>query len=114
MHHLNPSSWRIGMVNFTKAGALLCLLLSGGSAIGQDRPTTKVLFLGKNPDHPFGSHMYMQTCAMLAKCVALTPGIDTTVSNGWPKDAKILEGVKTIVIYTSPAAELLLEGPQRG
>src|SRR5262249_3073916 len=70
-------------------------------------------FIGKGPDHPYGSHMYMHTSGVLAKCVALTPGVETVVSNGWPKDPKMLDGVKTIVIYTSPAAELLLEGPQR-
>jgi type 1 glutamine amidotransferase len=58
--------------------------------------------------------MYMQTCAMLAKCVHLTPGIDTVVSNGWPTDAESLNGVKAIVVYTNPAAELLLDGPHRG
>ena len=40
-------------------------------------------------------------------------GIEAVISKGWPKDAKKLEGVKAIVIYTSPAAELLLEGPNR-
>lgn len=73
----------------------------------------KILLIGKNPDHPYGSHMYLHTCGMLAKCLELTPGIETVVSNGWPNDPATLEGVKTIVVYTSPAAELLLDGPQR-
>jgi type 1 glutamine amidotransferase len=58
--------------------------------------------------------MYMHTCSVLAKCAELTPGIETVVSNGWPKDPKALEGVKTIVLYASPGAEFLLEGPHRG
>jgi type 1 glutamine amidotransferase len=45
--------------------------------------------------------------------VKLTPGIEAVVSNGWPADPKTLEGVKAIVVYTSPAAELLLDGPHR-
>ena len=88
-------------------------LLSDVWAPGEDKPKTKVLFIGKDPDHPYGSHMYLHTCGMLAKCVELTPGVEVVVSNGWPKDAKKLEGVKTIVVYTSPGAELLLEGPHR-
>jgi type 1 glutamine amidotransferase len=101
----------IGMI---KASLTLILLLCAyGPAIAQDHPKTRILFLGKDPDHPYGSHMYMHTCGVLAKCVELTPGIETAISNGWPKDVKALTGVKTIVIYTSPAAELLLEGPHR-
>lgn len=73
----------------------------------------KVLFVGKEPDHPFGSHMYMHTSHMLAKCLALTDGVDTAVSLGWPEDEAVLEGVSTIVVYTSPAAEFLLDGSHR-
>jgi type 1 glutamine amidotransferase len=94
--------------------ALSLVVFACGLTAAQDKPKAKVLFIGKDPDHPYGSHMYMHTCGMLAKCLALTPAIETAVSNGWPKDAKTLEGVKTIVIYTNPAAELLLEGPHRG
>jgi type 1 glutamine amidotransferase len=92
---------------------LASLMVLSAFGIGDDQPKTKILFIGKNPDHPYGSHMYLHTCGMLAKCVELTPGVETVVSNGWPKDAKTLEGVKAIVIYTSPAAEFLLEGPHR-
>ena len=88
-------------------------LFASELALAQNKAKTKILFIGKNPDHAFGTHMYMHTCEMLAKCVSLTPGVETVVSNGWPKDAKTLDGVKTIVVYTNPAAELLLLGPQR-
>jgi len=88
-------------------------LFAGGLLAADEKPKTKILFIGKNPDHPYGSHMYLHTCGMLAKAAELTPGVEAVVSNGWPKDAKMLEGVKTIVVYTSPAAELLLEGPHR-
>jgi type 1 glutamine amidotransferase len=90
------------------------LFSSGGPTFGHENPKTKILFLGKDPDHPYGSHMYMHTCGILAKCVELTPGIETVVSNGWPRDAGTLDRVKTVVAYTSPAAELLLDGAHRG
>src|SRR5262245_66067666 len=99
----------------TIAAALpvLTVLLLGGLVAAQDKPTakpaTKILFIGKQPDHPYGSHMYLHTSGVLAKCVALTPGIETVVSDGWPAEAAKLEGVKAIVVYTSPAAELLLD-----
>ena len=98
------------LIKNTTALLLLAVAFTSGWA-GEAK--TKILFIGKNPDHPHGTHMYMHTCGVLAKCAELTPGIETVVSNGWPKDAKTLAGVKSIVIYTSPAAELLLEGPHR-
>ena len=74
-------------------------------------PAAKVLFVGKEPDHPFGTHMYMHTSEMLSRCLKRTPRIETVVSQSWPEDAAVLDGVRTIVVYTSPAAELLLDGP---
>jgi type 1 glutamine amidotransferase len=79
----------------------------------EQQGTVKVLLIGKEPDHPYGSHMYMHTAGVLAKCLALTPGVETVISNGWPKDPAVLAGVRTIVVYTSPGAELLLDGAHR-
>lgn len=75
--------------------------------------TSRVLLIGHQPDHPWGSHMYLHTAGMLAKCLELNGDIQTTISDGWPKDESQLADVDTIVIYTSPAAELLLDGPHR-
>lgn len=97
----------------TILAVLGALILLSGMAFAEEKAKTKILFIGKEPDHPYGSHMYMHTCGVLAKCVELTPGIETTISQGWPKDAKAKEGVSAIVIYTSPAAELLLDGSHR-
>ena len=59
----------------------------------------KVLFVGKQPDHPYGSHMYLHTCEMLAKCLALNGGIESVVSDGWPTDRAMVEGVDSIVAF---------------
>src|ERR1700733_9055440 len=98
-------------ISYALAVSLLATFPWGTS--GAEPAKAKVLFIGHDPDHPPGTHMYMHTCGMLAKCVELTPGVETVVSNRWPKDAKTLEGVKTIVVYSNPAAELLLDGPHR-
>src|ERR1700694_950733 len=92
--------------------ALALLVFPSGVTVGAEKQT-KILLIGKDPDHAYGTHMYLHTCGVLAKCLELTPGMQTVVSNGWPKDGKVREGIKTIVVYTSPAAELLLEGPHR-
>lgn len=79
----------------------------------QSAEPAKILLIGKQPDHPYGSHMYLHTAGVLAKCLALTPDVTTEISDGWPKDAKTLAGVRAIVVYTSPGAEMLFDGPQR-
>ncbi len=91
----------------------LALFLAAGPVQAAEKARTRILLIGKAPDHPYGSHMYMHTCGVLARCLELTPGVEAVVSNGWPKDPKMLRGVKCIVLYTSPAAEFLLEGPHR-
>lgn len=72
----------------------------------------KVLLVGKKPDHPFGTHMYLHTCGMIAKCLELSE-VEAVVSEGWPSDPAVLDGVSTIVVYTTPAAEFLLDAPHR-
>ena len=101
--------------------ALAVLLSIGPSTVMADAPSgssaqalkTKILFIGKDPDHPYGSHMYMHVSGVLAKCAELTRGVETVVSNGWPADPAAIEGVKCIVVYTNPAAELLMDSPHR-
>jgi type 1 glutamine amidotransferase len=93
------------------AVAVLCLL-SGGT-FAEEPAKAKILFIGKEPDHPYGSHMYLHALGVLAKCAEKSPGVETFVSKGWPEDKATLEGVKAIVMYTSPAAEFLLDSPNR-
>jgi type 1 glutamine amidotransferase len=40
-------------------------------------------------------------------------GVESVVSDGWPQDPATLKDVKALVVYTSPAAELLLDDPRR-
>jgi type 1 glutamine amidotransferase len=94
---------------------LLLLIVDGwddSCATAEESRSGKALLIGKQPDHPYGSHMYLHTCRMLGECLRLN-GLQSAVSDGWPKDEAELRDVKTIVVYTSPAAELLLDGPQR-
>ena len=91
--------------------AVFTLVCSLSPASAADR--TKILLIGKKPDHPFGTHMYLHTSGMLAKCLALNGEIDTVVSDGWPKEEKTLEGVDCIVLYMTPGAEFLLDSPHR-
>jgi len=75
--------------------------------------STKILLIGKQPDHPWGTHMYLHTCEMLAKCLRLTEGVETTIADRWPDNEDDLQNVKTMVVYSSHAAEMLLDSPHR-
>jgi type 1 glutamine amidotransferase len=86
--------------------SLMCMPCQANDAV-------KVLFIGKQPDHPFATHMYLHTGEMLARCLKLSGNIETIVSDGWPDDAASLKDVNTIVLYMTPAAEFLLDGPHR-
>jgi type 1 glutamine amidotransferase len=67
----------------------------------------KILLIGGNPDHPPGTHLYMRECELLAKCLRQTPGVEVVVSNGWPKDEKMLEGLAAIACYSNPGGNHL-------
>jgi type 1 glutamine amidotransferase len=96
-------------------GLLTLLVLAAvGPAVADEKPATngRVLLIGKQPDHRYGSHMYLHTSRMLGECARLN-GFEPVVSDGWPTDAALLKDVKTIVVYTNPAAEFLLDSPHR-
>ena len=106
---MNPYRPLIGLVS------VCCVLLGwlGSCLTTRAADSTHVLLIGQQPDHPWGSHMYLHTADMLAKCLKLNGEIETAVSDGWPADPKSLADVDTVVIYTSPGAELLLDAPHR-
>jgi|TARA_B100001250_G_scaffold403737_1_gene418691 type 1 glutamine amidotransferase len=76
---------------------------------GQAENKKNVLLIGHNLDHPFGTHMYLHECNLLAKCLNQNPGVSAVVSNGWPSDPDMLNNVDALVFYSSPAAEILLD-----
>lgn len=92
---------------------LIVLGASACASSAEERKVAKILLIGKKPDHPWATHMYLHTCGVLSKCLSQTKGVETVVSDGWPQDLATLDDVKTIVVYTTPAAELLLDGPHR-
>ena len=74
----------------------------------------KILLIGHQLDHAWGTHMYLPTCQMLAKCLMQTPGVNAIVSDGWPEEKGMLEGIDALVLYSSPGGEILLDGAQAG
>jgi type 1 glutamine amidotransferase len=86
-------------------------LVAGAALAGAEK--TKVLLIGKDRDHAFGTHEYMADCELLAKCLRQTPGVEAVVSNGWPKDEAVLKDVTAIMLYTANGGNVLLGGPHR-
>jgi type 1 glutamine amidotransferase len=76
-------------------------------------PKAKILLIGKDLDHPRNTHTYLSDCELLAKCLRQTAGVETVVSNGWPKDPAVLKGVTAIVLHTRLGGTVLFRGPQR-
>jgi type 1 glutamine amidotransferase len=74
---------------------------------------TKILLIGKDLDHPRNTHTYISDCELLAKCLRQTPGVETVVSNGWPKDPEAIRDLKAIVLHTRLGGTVLFRGPQR-
>jgi hypothetical protein len=55
----------------------------------------------------------MSDCTLLAKCLLQTDGVETVVSNGWPKDPAVVKGVTALVLHTRLGGTVLFGGPQR-
>ena len=51
---------------------LLFLVMVGSGYVTAEgvhaQPSVKILLVGKEPDHPHGTHMYVHTSNILAKC----------------------------------------------
>jgi len=93
------------------AAPVAAVLPRAAAAAAPSNGKTKILLIGHQPDHPHGTHMYLLWCRLLAKCLEQTPNVETVVSDRWPKDPAVAEGIRAIFIYTSPGADILLKGP---
>jgi type 1 glutamine amidotransferase len=87
-------------------------MASCGFAHGEEKKT-KILLIGKDRDHAYATHTYMDDCKLLAKCLKQTPGVEAIVSNGWPTDPAMLKDLKAIVLQTKFGGNVLFSGPQR-
>src|SRR5947209_20428688 len=90
------------------AAALAVGLTQGAAATAQEK-AVKILLIGKDRDHAFSQHEYLTDCAMLAKCLRQTKGVEAEVSNGWPRTPDKLKGVKAIVFNTRMGGTVLFD-----
>jgi len=82
---------------------------------GEGAPSARILLIATPLDHPWGSHMYLHECRLLAHCLNQTPGVEAIVSPEfeWPADPALLEGVRGIVYYSRQAGDIVLAESRR-
>src|SRR5438874_9296911 len=90
----------------------LAVWLLVSTAFAADKKA-KVLLIGKDLDHARNTHTYISDCELLGKCLRQTEGVETVVSNGWPKDPAVTKDVTAIVLHTRLGGTVLFRGPQR-
>ena len=65
-----------------KHAITLIMFASSFGLCGQAESITNVLLIGHKLDHPYGTHMYLNGCSLLAKCLNQNPGVSAAVHNG--------------------------------
>ena len=63
--------------------------------------TKQVVLIAGTKSHGYGSHEHRAGCMLLAKALNESglPVEAQVVTEGWPKDASVLDGADTIIIY---------------
>lgn len=93
-------------------GSILAMIAFGALAAAPlfAAEPLSILLIGKQPDHPVGTHAYLATCELLASELRKQHGFTATVSDGWPKAEQLSRGVDCVVIYADTGAEILFGG----
>lgn len=61
----------------------------------------KVVLIAGTPSHGPGDHEHNAGCKLLMKCLEDVPGVEPVlVTGGWPADESVLQGARTIVLYS--------------
>jgi type 1 glutamine amidotransferase len=62
--------------------------------------TARIVLIAGRPSHGPGEHEFNAGCKLLAKCLALVPGVEpVVVTGGWPRDESVFEGARTLVFF---------------
>jgi len=103
-------------MHLAKLALGLCGLIFGLSAtLAADPAKARIVVIATAHDHAWNTHMYTEECKLLVKCLNQNPGVDAVFSADldWPKDPKILEGVKSIVYYSRSAGDIVFDPKRR-
>jgi hypothetical protein len=72
-----------------------------------DPKLAKIVLLAGSVSNKAGQHEYFAGCALMMDWLKKTPGVwPVMAAEGWPKDEKILEGAKAVVVFADGGAKL--------
>ena len=106
-------------MKFRAAAVVVSLIVGVASAMADDTAAApkRLLLLGQKPDgHPAGTHEYLPGQRILAKLLAKTPGLETTIVNAdepWSEGPELLKKADGVVIFVSEGAKWLNADPRR-
>jgi type 1 glutamine amidotransferase len=92
----------------------LPLVLLCGAVVSASAADKKIVLIAGSPSHGHLEHEHRAGCLLFQKCLASVPGVNVTVvSNGWPKDEKVLESADAVVVFCTGGNGHLLTKPER-
>src|SRR5688500_6599824 len=95
---------------------LLAALATTVRAAGPAAPKRRLL-LGQKPDgHPPATHEYLPGLELLAKLLAKTPGLQTTLVHAdepWAEGPELLKGADGVVIFLAEGGKWTQADPRR-
>ncbi len=72
-----------------------------------DPKLAKIVLLAGSVSNKAGQHEYFAGCAILANALKQTPGVwPVMAADGWPKDERIFDGARAIVVYADGGEKL--------
>ncbi len=79
-----------------------------------DPKLAKVVLIAGSVSNKAGQHEYFAGCSLMMDWLKRTPGVwPVMAAEGWPKDERIFEGAKAVVVYADAGAKLPFLEPAR-
>lgn len=79
-----------------------------------DPKLAKVVLIAGSVSNKAGQHEYFAGCALMMEWLKKNPGVwPVMAAEGWPKDEKIFDGAKAVVVYADGGAKLSFLEPSR-
>lgn len=79
-----------------------------------DPKLAKIVLLAGSVSNKAGQHEYFAGCALMMEWLKQTPGVwPVMAAEGWPKDEKIFDGAKAVVVFADGGTKLPFLEPAR-
>lgn len=88
--------------------------LLGAAVLSLNAADKKIVLIAGTPSHGYLEHEHRAGHLLFQKCLAGTPGVNVIVSsNGWPREASVLEGADAVVVFCTGGNGHLLTDARR-